>query len=179
MKKIFITLLLIASGILSVNAQVFNTGQTLKSGTLAIGINPLFYGDNFGSFFYGEYGIMQGMDMRLKMGLGYGSNYFGADMEWSLISSKPYISLTAGGHIQDEVGIDGTLNLSFPIGSTVTLYSGMDMDIVFANDVQMPGWIPIGMEVGIRNNLSILLEGDIGILNNPPSIFNGGLNFYF
>ena len=39
-------------------------------------------------------------------------NYFGADFEWALTGSKPYISVSAGGHMQGDFGLDGTLNLN-------------------------------------------------------------------
>ncbi len=180
MKKIaFIGLFILASSAL--NAQVFSTGQTLKPGRFSVGINPVFQGNNLGVYLHGGYGIATGLDLATKVGLGLGGNYFGADLEWALHGGKPYVSLTAGGHMQgSDVGIDGTLNLTVPVSKSVELFSGLDMDMNFGNNnTTLPVWVPIGMEVGIRQSIAIILEGDIAITDDAASIFGGGLAFYF
>ncbi len=178
MKKI------ILSGIIFISismcyGQVFNTAKTLKKGTVALGINPVFMGSDFGIYLHGGIGLKQGLDLGGKVGLGLGGNYFGADLEWALTGNKPYVSFSAGGHIQGDFGIDGTLNITFPLAKNVYLFSGADMDINFGNTIGFPLWIPIGLEVGIRKQMNIILEGDIGVLDNAGSMFGGGLNLYF
>lgn len=177
MKKNLIGLLIISLAIASYS-QVFNTGQTLKKGTIVLGLNPIFYGNDFGIYFHGGIGLKQGLDLGAKVGLGAGGNYFGADLEWAISAGKPHISIAAGGHMQGDFGIDGTINLTLPLTKSVYLFSGGDMDINFGNPVSFPLWIPIGLQVGLTKQMNIILEGDIGVLD-AGSIFGGGLNYYF
>jgi hypothetical protein len=166
------------------NAQVFNTAQTLRSGKFNLGLEPTIYdmaGDNETSLFiHGGYGISRGLDLGIKLGLGMNNTYFGADLEWMLRSLSPYISISAGAHIFNDLGIDGTLNITFPISKQVWLYSGLDMDIVFAeNDTHIPFWLPVGIEVGIKRNMTLILEVEVGLNDDAYNIFGGGINFYF
>lgn len=179
MKKIVISLLSVFFA-LNVQAQVFNTATTLKKNSFSIGIEPLIHidggNDGFMLFFHGGYGIKSGIDFGLKIGAGE-TTYFGADLEWALGKN---ISLTTGAHDFGDFGLDGALNFSFPITGGVDLYSGVDMDINFGeNEVYLPVWIPIGLEIGLRSNLSFLFESEIGLTDPAYHVIGGGLNFYF
>ncbi len=177
MKKI-ITLLF--SCLLSATAftQVFNTGQTLDRKQFVVGLNPAIYlsGPSHGInlLIHGGYGLKPDIDLAVKIGLG-SEYYFGADVEWGLLEN---ISLTTGLHMFNDFGLDATLNLTLPIRGDVYLYSGFDMDIAFGNRVYLPCWIPIGVEIELRNNMSFILEGDIGLTDSSYHIINGGIRFY-
>lgn len=178
MKKIFF-ICLTTLFIFNIDAQVFNTGKTLKKGTFLVGVNPVFQGNDLGLYLHGGYGLMKGLDLGVRLGMGLGGSYIGADLEYALLSEKLAVSLTAGGHMHGDVGFDGTLNITIPLAKSTRIFSGLDGDINFGGDVEIPVWIPVGLEVGIRKSIAILIEGDIGITSVAGSIFGGGLTFYF
>jgi hypothetical protein len=166
------------------HAQVFNTAQTLRQGKFSLGLEPTIYdreGDNETAFFiHGGYGINRGLDLGIKLGLGMDETYIGADLEWMLRALSPYISISAGAHMFHDVGIDGTLNVTFPLNRQLWLYTGLDMDIVFGeDDTYIPFWLPVGLEVAIRPNMTIILEVEAGLNDEAYHIFGGGILFYF
>ena len=55
----------------------------------------------------------------------------GIDLQWALARGTPALSLTTGAHVSDNIGLDGTLDLAFPVGRTVVIYGGLDADIDF------------------------------------------------
>jgi hypothetical protein len=176
MKKITFFLVLICLAT-TLNAQVFGTAGTLSPGKFALGINPVFYGDNLGLYLRGGVGITHGIDMELKYGFFENEGYFGADLEWKLLSGKPSLSLVTGAHHWGEMGLDLGLNLSFPINRNVNIFTGIDSDIYFDPNKGFV-WLPIGVEIYLRRNMSLIFEGDIP-LNHHDGIFGGGLAFYF
>jgi len=169
----------------AIRAQVFGTGQTLRSGKASLGVEPVLYSyanghDDFYLFLHGGYGLRSGLDLGLKVGVLGPRDYFGADLEWNLAPGNPAISLSVGGHQYFDFGLDATLNVSFPLGKSTHLYTGLDADVIFAEpETRTPSWLPLGVEVAFRQNASLLLEGEFG-LNGPAwNIMGGGLNFYF
>lgn len=192
MRKLVIIFILVLF-VFSANAQVFNTAGTLKTKKANIGLNPAILENDLGFFLHGGYGISPGLDLGLKLGLGLPETYFGADVEWILRGISPYISVSAGGHTFGDVGLDGTLNFTFPINRQVNLYSGLDADLNFVKvktlnkqtnkwedetETQFPFWLFLGVEIGFRRNLTILIEAELGLTDEAYSIFGGGLNFY-
>jgi len=190
MKKLILILLLF---VFTSNAQVFNTAQTLKTGKFNIGLNPAVLDEEFGFFLHSGYGISPGFDLGMRVGLGFPETYFGADLEWVLRGLSPYISVSAGGHSFGDVGLDGTLNFTFPINRQVQLYSGFDMDMNFVEvkkfnqqtqqiedetETMIPMWLFIGTEIGFKRNMTILLEVEISMNDDAYNIFGGGINFY-
>lgn len=163
-------------------SQVFNTASTLSSGKFSFGINPLVYYRDFGMFLHGGIGIKSGIDFGIHYGFLENDDYFGADIEWRLLGGKPSISLITGAHKFYDGGIDLGLNISFPITSGVQLYTGIDSDINFGeNDTYTPVWLPIGVEIPLRSNISFMFEAEIPLNNEPlcENIFGGGLAIYF
>jgi hypothetical protein len=159
-------------------SQVFNTGSTLKKGEFSLGLEPLIYGgaNEFMMFFHGGYGLKSGVDLGISAGFLNGQ-YFGADLEWRLMR---YISLTTGAHYFGDFGLDGTLNLTFPIRKDTRIFTGVDVDINFPKgSTVIPLWIPIGVELGLRKNMAFILEGEIALTNNTNSILGGGIVLYF
>lgn len=159
-------------------AQVFNTGTTLKKGAFSLGIEPVIHGnmDGFMMFFHGGYGLKSGIDLGISAGFLNGE-YFGADLEWSL---GRYFSLTTGAHMYGDFGLDGTLNLTFPIRSDSRIFTGVDTDINFPkSDISVPIWIPIGVELGLRKNMAFILEGEIAVSDDAYHVLGGGIVLYF
>lgn len=178
MKKIIvaITCLLVFG---SANAQVFNTGSTLKPKDFSLGVEPAVLingGTDFILFLHGGYGIKKGIDFGVTVGVLGPSNYFGADIEFVVAKN---MSLAFGAHNFGNFGLDGTFLATFPIGSGVRAFSGADLDVNFGNSTDFLLWIPIGMEVGIRKGVSFIFEAQVGLTAPAYHLIGGGLNFYF
>jgi len=178
MKKCLIILafLFIAS---SSYCQVFNTGQTLKPKKFSFGIEPSIIANgssDFILFLHGGYGIKQGVDFSAKVGVLGPEDYFGADVEFAL----PHrISFAVGAHQFGDFGLDGNLNITFPIKSDVRLSTGLDMDINFNEDkTRFLLWLPLSLEIGLRKNLSFIFEAEVALTDPAYNFFGGGLNFY-
>jgi hypothetical protein len=169
---------------LNLDAQVFGTAQTLKSGKFSIGINPVIYSngeDEEGIFGHVGLGLSPGLDLGFKLGLGLRDDtYLGLDLEWVLRHLSPYISISAGAHTWDDIGIDGTFNLTFPLSRQVKLYTGLDMDVIFReNNTDIPLWIPVGIDVALRKKMALLIEVEIKVNDDAVyNIFGAGVNFY-
>lgn len=180
MKKIILLILTVFVFSLATRAQVFNTAGTLKKNSFSVGLEPtvLVYngGNEFMMFFHGGYGIKSGIDLGIHLGAG-NTTFFGAELEWGLGKN---FSLTTGAHNFGEFGLDGALNASFGITSGVDLFTGLDMDIVFAkNKTYLPLWLPLGVEIQVGPNMSFMLETEIVLTDNAYHVIGGGLAFYF
>lgn len=167
----------------SLSAQVFNTAQTLKKGTFSFGLNPSMYvrgsHSDLGIFLHGGCGIKSGMDMDVKVGLGYGETYYGADIEWAISKSNPYFSITTGAHVFHDFVLDGVANLTFAINKQTRFYTGIDVDVVFAKDVNFPLWLPLGVAVALNKNVDFIFETEIALNNKADHVVGGGFSFYF
>jgi hypothetical protein len=160
-------------------AQVFNTGQTLKPKTFSIGIEPaVILGGNtdFILFVHGGAGIVKGVDLGLTIGVLGPGNYFGANVEFAL---GKQMSLAVGAHDFGAFGLDGTFNITFPIRQDVRIFTGADLDMNFGDNTQFLLWLPVGLEIGLRSNMSFIFEAEIGLTDPAYHLIGGGLNFYF
>ncbi|KAB2871691.1 MAG: hypothetical protein F9K37_02590 [Bacteroidales bacterium] len=179
MKKLFIIPLLVILTQFSFG-QVFNTGQTLKAKTFSVGFEPavLINGSNeFMLFLHGGYGLRSGIDFGLNVGVLGPETYIGADVEFAIAKR---ISLAVGAHDFGVFGLDGTLNFTIPIKSGVRLFSGLDLDVNFTEpETQFLLWLPVGLDIGIKKNMSFILEAEIGLTDPAYHLIGGGLNFYF
>jgi len=181
MKKLFLFIGFVCLPLLTFS-QVFNTATILKPGNFSLGIEPAVVNKDLGLFLHGGVGLTRGVDLGIKYGFLKYNDYFGADLEWRLMSGKPSISLTTGGHITDDFGLDAGLNISFPIGSTASLYSGLDTDIDFHKEprgTQFLPWIPVGVQIYLKPKMAFMLEAEIPLNDYAYTIFGGGLSFYF
>lgn len=168
----------------SLQAQLFNTGRLLKQGTVSLGINPAIYsiGNSRNTVIniHGGYGLSRFVDVAIRYIVQDGSDYIGADFEWLI--RKGYrmdVSLVTGAHVQDDMGLDGTLCISFPVTDYATLFTGVDVDLELESDIQHYTWLPIGVEVDWRNRVSIILEGDLPMSEWAWNILGGGVIVYF
>lgn len=162
--------------------QIFNTATILKPGKFSLGIEPAVVDKDLALFLHGGVGLTRNVDLSIKYGFMRYTDYFGADLEWKLMSGKPSISLTTGGHVMDDFGLDAALNISFPIGSTASLYSGLDTDINFYKQptgTQLLAWIPVGVQIYLKPKMAFMLEAEIPINDYAYTFFGGGLSFYF
>lgn len=179
MKRITLFLIAILFCQLSFS-QVFNTSSTLGSGDFSVGFQPGIYASgatNFYLYLYGGVGITQGVDLGLTLGVLDPATYVGGDVEFAL--GKRF-ALTTGAHVWGgEFGLDGTGLFTFDLGKTADLFTGLDLDIIFSDEVYIPLWWPIGLEIGIKSNMAFIFETSINLTNNHAHWIGGGLNFYF
>ena len=189
MKKILLSLLAITFFANILTAQVFNTGQTIKTGEVAFGVSPTYYNSNSGTlalFLHAGYGISDDLDFGFRFGFFDGVNYIGGDIEKNFYHQNNLaISLTAGVHGWKDVGVgvDVTGNLTLQI-EQFEVYSGLDVDVDFmktldGRDSRTNIWIPIGFNANIMDDLELILEANIALSENVNSIFCGGLVYYF
>ncbi len=178
MKKLLLISLILLTPV-AAHSQLFNAGKSLGTGRFALGVNPTIFAggpsDGLNLFLHGGVGLKPGIDLALKFGIGR-TSYYEANLEWGLAK---YFSLTTGLHHFGDFGLDGALNVSFPIRNDTRLYTGIDMDLVFASQLRAPFWIPVGVELGLRNNLSFILEGEIGLNPEAYHVLDLGVNIYF
>jgi len=180
MKKCIILLICLFNLTLITEAQVFNTASTLGKGNFSAGVEPGVYvngSSRFSLFLHGGAGIANNVDFSLKLGILEPNIYFGGDIEFTLAK---FFSISAGAHTFGDFGIDGTGLFTFDLGSAVDLYTGLDMDVVFAdNETIVPLWIPIGIEVPIKSSILFLFETEINVTDNAAHYIGGGVNFLF
>ena len=163
----------------TVNAQIFNTSGTLKPGKFSAGFEPGVYvngGTSPNLFLYAGAGIVNGLDFGLKLGLFENDVYFGGDIEFAL---GKMFSISAGSHSWGDFALDATGLITFQLGKAVDLYTGLDMDVIFANDALIPLWIPIGIEVPLKSYMLFLFESEINVTDVGSHYIGGGLNFLF
>jgi hypothetical protein len=164
-------------------AQVLNTATVLRPGSFSLTVAPILYVDDgsaLGLDLGAGFGIARNVDLELKAIVSQAAgNYIGGDVEFALLNGTPSISLTLGAHAHNEVGLDGTFNITFPLTGTIELYTGVDADAEFRNHAQdFPLWIPVGLQVMLRRNLGLVMEIDIAANDPAPNMFALGLNIF-
>ncbi|MFO7659128.1 MAG: hypothetical protein R6W78_18865 [Bacteroidales bacterium] len=179
MRRLILTTI-VSITVLLANAQVFNTAEILKPLKFNLGIAPIYFNNNLGLFFMGGVGIKSDIDFSLKYAILEYEDYFGADLEWKLLNSKSVdFSLTTGCHNYYDFGLDVSGNVSFNIKRDIAIYTGLDIDINFGNDVYAPFWIPLGVQIGLNRTIAFIFEAEIPINQSAYPIIDGGFSFRF
>jgi hypothetical protein len=173
-----ITLTLLFTISATLQAQLFNSPKTLGKGGICLGIEPTVYSrgsSDFLLFVHGGVGLTRSTDLSLHAGIG-NPNYLGADLEWTLAH---HLTLVTGAHNYDYFGLNSSITYLVPLGSAASFWFGADMNIDFADpDVQVPLWIPVGVEVAFKDKISFLLESEIALTDPARHIIGGGLVFH-
>jgi len=105
---------------------------------------------------------------------------FFTDFEWALKKTRYMeISLVTGAHYRYDMGLDGTVCVSFPIKRIANIFTGLDLDLEFSNEIEHYTWIPLGVEVYWTRKLSAILEIDIPMSQWAWNIYGGGIMIYF
>jgi hypothetical protein len=188
MRRVLLVIFLLCAG--HAGAQVLNTAQVIGLGHWGLTAVPVLVMDGSENRLHGKamigVGLGGGVDVSLSaFGSPYTEQYtsLGADIEWSLLGSGgPGFSMSAGGHVSpsDKVGIDATLNLTFPI-RTVAIYGGVDADFDFPknSDMELPIWGFGGAEVSFSRFAKLLIEVDIAATEQAWSMLGVGLALFF
>lgn len=176
--KRLIVLLILGCSFLLAESQVFNSSRALGRGKFYLGLEPAVYaksGTDVYMFFHGGVGITNQIDLALTAGVGP-STCFGTSLQWALANRLQFIT---GARYFDYFGLNGGLTYSIPLVKGTHLWFGGNMVLEFADKVQVPLWIPLGVEIGFRDNITFLLESEIGLTTPAPHIIAGGLAIYF
>nr|WP_321454298.1 hypothetical protein [uncultured Carboxylicivirga sp.] len=181
MKKLILTFV-ISCLCLMVNAQVLNTSHTVGKGKGNFGIMPTLFvnggSDEFMLFMNGTYGINHGVDLGLKLGVFGNSNFIGMDVAFSKAKN---FTLAGGFHSFDDFAMDLTGLVGFNMGKGARLSTGLDMDIVFANETRVPVWVPINLEIWVKENMTFMMEADIDtkLFDQSYHLISAGVQIYF
>lgn len=180
MKKALFCLILLLFLIAHSSAQIFTTSSTLKNGQFSVGFEPGIYvngSTDFNLFLHGGAGITSGVDLGLKLGIMGDNIYLGGDVEFA-ISDR--ISIAAGAHSFGNFGLDFTGLYTLPLGTSANLYTGLDAEINFTeNNLQIPLWIPLGLEIPIRKYILFYFETEINLTPAGRHFIGSGINFLF
>jgi hypothetical protein len=180
MKKLYYLLfLIITTSNVVVYSQVFNTSSTLKPGIFCTGFEPGIYINNRTDayiFLNGGVGITHGIDFGAKVGFGGDEPYLGADIEFS---TGKIFSFSAGAHSWGNFGLDGTALFTFPLSKKTKFYTGLDSDLIFAENFEVPVWIPLGVEISIQRSIFFTFEAEVNLTNDIGHFIGTGLNFVF
>jgi hypothetical protein len=179
MKRLLIIALMVFLTI-PLSAQVFNSGANLNGKVFNIGIQPVLSGfgtiNNPAVFTHMDLKIIPFMNFTAKVGIG-DYQYYGAAIKWSLLK---FIALSGGAHYDNNIGFDGSLIFSIPLGSGNYLFTGIDADMEYVNrKVVTPLWMPLGLSVSVTPVFSVAIEGDIAISSDAGHIFGGGIILFF
>ncbi len=176
-------LLILATCLFSVsflNAQVFQTAETLPPLKFSAGIAPIYYNENFGLLLMAEAGVKQDIDFNLRCAVLEYDDYFGADLEWKMLNKNAVsLSLTTGCHVYGDFGLDISGNFSYRLRNDIALYTGVDIDLNFGNDLYVPLWIPLGVEIRLNETIAFLFETELPVSRYANAIIDGGFSFRF
>jgi hypothetical protein len=179
MKKIILLFQLLIIFDLTAYSQVFNTSSTLKPGIFNLGFEPGLYlkdGTDAYFFLHGGLGIMHGVDLSAKIGLGGYEPYIGGDAEFSFGKN---FSFSVGAHSWGVFGLDATALYTFLITKSAKLYTGLDSDLYFNSNNEVVVWIPVGIDIAIQKSIYLIFDTEINITNNWGHFLGVGLDFVF
>jgi hypothetical protein len=164
---------------ITASSQSFNTGEILKPGRFAAGINPVLENNSTGIYLHGGYGLKKQIDLGFRYGFFNGNDYIGADLEWGLRKTpRMNLSLVTGVHKSFDLGLDLGLVASFPLNPYIEIISGLDSDFNFSFNSDFFLWLPFGVEISLHKKISLILEADIPLVEYTPGIIGGGLVIY-
>ena len=179
MKKIIFIILLGFTCRMGIS-QVFNTGNLLDQGKFSAGVAPAYFINGTNGtpllFLYGNYNLRNDIAFNLKIGSSISKAYFGAGMTWGLGNG---FTLGTGVHNYDYFGIDLNVLYNAHLSKDARLFTGLNSSVLFASEARLPIWIPLGVEVNIRENLSFILETQIAITKPAYHIISAGVVYYF
>jgi len=165
------------------HAQVMKTAVTLPRGDLSIGGAPTVFIDGavneIALFVYGQYGLGNSTNLRVRAGFYETTNYIGGNFEWVFSRASPAVSFSLGGHYQQDPGADATLNFSGALSRYLHLYGGIDADLIVDDDPDLPLWAFLGTSYQLLDRVDIMVEFNYGFVEVAPHVVAGGFVFYF
>gem|GEM_PF-2769262 len=184
MKRIiFLVAFLSVAATSTASAQVLNSARSLPARTFALSGAPVVFYDNgvnsLGLFVMGRYGTGNGLDVEFRSGFFEDATYVGGLIELGLRPTAPFVSLMAGLHVMDDLGFDGGLNITYPLSETLDLYGGIDFDLIFDDDPDLPTWVNLGLDLMFIEQIHFLAEFNLGANAISPNIWGASFVFHF
>lgn len=168
---------------LSAHAQVMKTASTIPARAFAFSAAPTVYMDGgtneIALFLFGQYGLSNTTNLRARVGFFETENYVGGNFEWTMRSRTPMVTFSAGGHYVTDPAADVTLNLSAPLDRHLHIYGGLDADLIFDDDPDLPLWVFLGLSYDVLNRVDVLIEFNYGFVEIAPHGLASGFVFYF
>ncbi len=166
-----------------VQAQVFNSARSLPAGAVALIGAPVVFNEgdinDIALFAIGRYGVGNGLDLEARAGFFENDTYVGGSVELGLRGAPPYIAMMTGVHVMGDLGFDGGLNIAYPLSPTFDLYGGLDFDLIFDEDPDLPSWANLGIDVTFVEQIHFMAEFNIGINEISPNIWGAAFVFHF
>lgn len=191
------SLALCATAPASAQNFLFNSAETIDKGTFKLGAYPtlLFSDDDvvddedtFGVATRLGYGFTPSLDAEAKLAFFDGFNMYGADLEYWLVKGALDVSLSGGFHLVDsDAGADSTAFdmaaiVSGRVAGNLDLYGGVSVSLESLDDVSdsdfTRAYLVPGLEYKLHPNVDLVAEFGIGLTDDSPNYFGGGISFY-
>lgn len=156
------------------SAQVMNTARVLKENKKAIQSYLSFKEEDPYLYLAGEYGLKKATDLQINFGAGE-TTYFGANLEKVLSHGELVISGSGGVHYTNNPGLNFTGNLTLPLARILDIYTGLDMELNFSDEIDSPLWFFLGNSINYQRNLQFFLEVALGL--ETENIISLGINY--
>ncbi|MEZ4699813.1 MAG: hypothetical protein R2834_05755 [Rhodothermales bacterium] len=184
MKHTLLLLVLLAGWIGSTaQAQVLNSARSLPGRTFVLAGAPVVFNNDganaLAMFVMGRYGVGTGLDFEARAGFFEDGTLVGGSVELGLRPGPPYVSLMTGLHVQNDLAFDGGLNIAYPLSETLDLYGGIDFDLIFDDDPDLPTWANLGIDVMFIEQVHFLAEFNLGVNEISPNIWGASFVFHF
>lgn len=192
MKKIFTAVLIgvfvsiAGSDYAQAQDGFFSDAQTLRQGTVSLGVQPAIYTEldnELMLYLRGAYGINPGLSLHGKLGFLRDETYIGGHLEYQLAGEPAdpvSFSIVGGAHAFGDLGLKVGGIISKQLGQ-VSLYSGLTFEPLFTDpDALTPFLVPVGLDIPFGNQANFILEADIAA-NDDADFYQAlhfGFNFY-
>mgnify|MGYP006896941169 CR=1 FL=1 len=164
----------------------FTDSEILEPETFSASLQPVIYTnpDDFMMMIRGGYGVKENLSVHAKLGALAENTYFGAHAEYDLISEAENavtVSSLGGLYVYHDFGIKLGAKVSKQI-EFFSLYSGLNTQVHFSDDVMIPMLIPFGVDIPLpEHQTHFIFETNVG-MNSDASAFemlSFGVNYYF
>ncbi len=165
------------------SAQVLSSARSLPARTFVLSGAPVVFNDDgsnvIGLFVMGRYGSGNGLDFEFRSGFFEEATYVGGNIRLGLRPAAPFVSLMAGMHVMDDLGFDGGLNIAYPLSEMLDLYGGIDFDLIFDDDPDLPTWVNLGFDLMFIEQIHFMAEFNLGANAISPNIWGASFVFHF
>jgi hypothetical protein len=170
-------------------AEVFNTGRTLKQGAFSLSgeFQHHFAPAGDGANVAIGIGLLPSLDLglegRFPLDGAMPGNYWGLNLELGLLvdgPSQPALSLTLGAHvIEKQYAADATLIVSKLMLPYLEPYVAVDADIGIGPELGTQVRAVAGLCLPVIEHFELLVEGGLGLTASTRNFVSGGFNLYF
>ncbi len=184
MKRILLLVAFLSvAAIPTASGQVLSSARSLPARTFVLSGAPVVFNNDgvnsLGLFVMGRYGTGNGLDVEFRSGFFEEATYVGGNIKLGLRPAAPFVSLMAGLHVMNDLGFDGGLSVAYPLSETLDLYGGIDFDLIFDDDPDLPTWVNLGVDLMFIEQIHFLAEFNLGANDISPNIWGASFVFHF